>query len=116
MREETVVVGRADRKTVAKAGERQVEHLATVKRRQRTTIADYCGHAGDPRLSQSGSTPPRTRGDCGAGYAGGETLVESRRSKLAKASSRRANAGKVWLSPVSTNTLQTVVLGRMSAS
>jgi hypothetical protein len=48
MREETVVVGRADRKTVAEAGERQVEHLATVKRRQRTTIADYCGHPGDP--------------------------------------------------------------------
>jgi integrase len=44
MQGETVVVGRAERKTVAEAGERYVEHLATVKRRKRTTIADYRGY------------------------------------------------------------------------
>jgi hypothetical protein len=44
MQEETVVIGRAERKTIAEAGERYVEHLATVKRRKRTTIQDYHGY------------------------------------------------------------------------
>ena len=44
MQEGAVVIGRAERKTVAEAGERYVEHLATVKRRKRTTIQDYRGY------------------------------------------------------------------------
>jgi integrase len=44
MGETTVVIGRAERKTVAEAGERYLEHLATVKQRKRTTIEDYRGY------------------------------------------------------------------------
>jgi hypothetical protein len=44
MHQGAVVIGRAERKTVAEAGERYVEHLATVKRRKRTTIQDYRGY------------------------------------------------------------------------
>jgi integrase len=44
MQEHSVVVGRAERKTVAEAGERYVEHLARVKQRKRTTIQDYRGY------------------------------------------------------------------------
>jgi integrase len=44
MGEKTVVIGRAERKTVAEAGERYLEHLATVKQRKRTTIEDYRGY------------------------------------------------------------------------
>ena len=44
MQEQSVVVGRAERKTVAEAGERYIEHLARVKRRKRTTIQDYRGY------------------------------------------------------------------------
>lgn len=38
MQEQTVVIGRPERKTVAEAGERYVEHLANVKQRKRTRI------------------------------------------------------------------------------
>jgi hypothetical protein len=41
-----VVIGKAERKTVVEAGERYVEHLATVKRRKRTTLQDYRGYLG----------------------------------------------------------------------
>jgi hypothetical protein len=34
----------AERTTIAEAGERYIEHLATVKRRKRTTIQDYRGY------------------------------------------------------------------------
>jgi hypothetical protein len=43
MAEGTVVAGRAERRTIAEAGERYVAHLATVKQRKRTTIEDYRG-------------------------------------------------------------------------
>jgi hypothetical protein len=44
MGEQTVVIGRAERKTVDEAGARYLEHLATVKQRKRTTIEDYRGY------------------------------------------------------------------------
>jgi hypothetical protein len=44
MQEQTVVIGRAERKTIAEAGERCVEHLTGVKQRKRTTIEDYRGY------------------------------------------------------------------------
>lgn len=44
MQEQFVPIGRAERKTIAEAGERYVEHLATVKQRKRTTIQDYSGY------------------------------------------------------------------------
>ena len=44
MQEQSSPIGRAERKTVAEAGERYVEHLATVKQRKRTTIEDYRGY------------------------------------------------------------------------
>jgi excisionase family DNA binding protein len=44
MGEKTVVIGRAERKTVGEAGERYVDHLAFVKQRKRTTIEDYRGY------------------------------------------------------------------------
>lgn len=44
MQEGAVVIRRAERKTVAGAGARYVEHLATVKQRKRTTIEDYRGY------------------------------------------------------------------------
>jgi hypothetical protein len=46
MQEGAVVIGRAERKTIAEAGERYVQHLATVKRRKRTTVQDYGGYLG----------------------------------------------------------------------
>jgi integrase len=44
MQEGAVVIGRAERKTIAEAGERYLENLTTVKRRKRTTIQDYGGY------------------------------------------------------------------------
>jgi hypothetical protein len=44
MHEGAVVLGRAERKTVGEAGERYIEHLARVKRHDRTTIQDYRGY------------------------------------------------------------------------
>jgi hypothetical protein len=46
MQEDVVVVARAERKTLAEAGERYVKHLAQVKQRKRTTIQDYRGYLG----------------------------------------------------------------------
>ena len=39
-----LVVARAQRKTIAEAGEHYIEHLRTVKQRKRTTLADYEGY------------------------------------------------------------------------
>jgi hypothetical protein len=39
-----VVIGRAERKTIAEAGERYVQLLATVKRRKSTTLQDHGGY------------------------------------------------------------------------
>jgi integrase len=44
MQEGAVIIGRAERKTIAEAGERYLQHLTTVKRRKRTTIQDYRGY------------------------------------------------------------------------
>jgi integrase len=44
MQEGAVAVGRAERKNLAEAGGRYMEHLATVKLRKRTTIQDYRGY------------------------------------------------------------------------
>jgi integrase len=44
MQEGVVVIGRVERKTIAEAGERYLQHLTTVKRRKRTTIQDYGGY------------------------------------------------------------------------
>jgi hypothetical protein len=44
MQEQSVVIGRVERKTVAEAGERYVAHFATVKQRKRTTVEDYRGY------------------------------------------------------------------------
>jgi hypothetical protein len=46
MQDQTVVIGRPERQTLAEAGERYVEHLAGVKQRERTTIQDYRGYLG----------------------------------------------------------------------
>jgi integrase len=44
MQQNIVVVGRAERKTVAEAGQRYLEHLERIKQRKRTTIQDYRGY------------------------------------------------------------------------
>jgi integrase len=44
MQQDVIVVARAERKTVAEAGERYIQHLARVKQRKRTTVQDYRGY------------------------------------------------------------------------
>jgi hypothetical protein len=67
------------------------------------------------------ATVPRLKPDPMSRRA--DTFIESgrgwrqgRSAKLAKASSKRPNEWKLWLRPVSTNTLHTVALGRIRAS
>ncbi len=57
MQERAVVIGKAERKTVAQAGERYVEHLATVKQRKRTTIQDYRGYLSRHLVPHFGERP-----------------------------------------------------------